>query len=96
MALCRLVKSLTLSVYHSRSCYIRIHCLASRKLGYILIFPSARIIWNGRFCKWNVIILSDRQAAIKALSSNVMNSKTVYDCCRYLDEIMKRYNIHIA
>ena len=28
--------------------------------------------------KWNLIMLSDSQAAIKALSSNVMNSKTVY------------------
>ena len=29
--------------------------------------------------------------AIKALKSNVMNSKTVYGCSRYLDEIAKNY-----
>ena len=36
------------------------------------------------------------QAAIKALSPNVENSKTVYDYCRYLDEIAEGYDIHIV
>ena len=36
------------------------------------------------------------KAAIKALSSNMMNFKTMYDCRRYLDEIVERYVIHIV
>ena len=37
---------------------------------------------------------SDSQAADNSLNSNV--TKTVYSCCRYLDEIEERYDIHIV
>ena len=43
----------------------------------VAIQAAVRIIGGGRFSKRNVTILSDSQAAIKALSSNVMNSKRV-------------------
>ena len=63
-----------------------------------LWMPSLQRELLGRVSKWNVIIHSDSQAAIWALSSNMMNSKTVYGCCRYLDEIAERqcypYRIH--
>ena len=43
----------------------------------------------------NVTILSDSLAAIKAFNSNVMNSKTVNGCRRYLHEIGERYDIYM-
>ena len=56
---------------------------------------AAKIIGDGKVSNRNVTVLSDRMKAIKALSSNVMNSKRAYDCRRYLNEIAKRYDIHI-
>ena len=48
----------------------------------VAIQAEARIIGDERVSKRNVTTLSDTQAAIKPLSSNVMNSKTAYDCRR--------------
>ena len=60
------------------------------------IQDAARIIGDGRICKRNVTILSDSQTAIKALNSNVTNSKTVHGRRRYFNEIAERYDIHIV
>ena len=40
-----------------------------------------------------ITILSDGQAAIKALDSSVINFKTVYDCRRRLNEMANRYDV---
>ena len=40
----------------------------------VAIEVAESIIGDGRVSKWNVSILSDSQVAIKALSSNVMDS----------------------
>ena len=44
----------------------------------VAIQTSPRIIGDEKVSKRNITIYSDSQAAIKALSSNGMNSKTVY------------------
>ena len=41
----------------------------------VAIRAAARIIGDGRVSKRNVTIHSDSQAAVRALSSNMMNSK---------------------
>ena len=51
--------------------------------------------WGRRIYKRNITILSESQAAIKTLSSNVMNSMPMYGCNRYLDDIAEQYDIHI-
>ena len=43
-----------------------------------------------------VTIFSYSQAAIKTLSFNMTNSKTVYGYRRYLNKIAGRYDIHIV
>ena len=53
----------------------------------LVIQAATSIIENGKISKRNVIIIFDSQAAIKALSSNVMNSKMVFSCRRILNEI---------
>ena len=40
--------------------------------------------------------LSDRQEAIKAFDSSLINSKTVYDCCRYLNAMTNRCQVCIT
>ena len=61
------------------------------------IQAAARIIWGGKVSKRNGTILSDSQAAIKALNSNVMNSKAVYGCRRFLNKTAEYpYRIHIV
>ena len=44
----------------------------------------------------NITILSDIQATIRALGSNVINSRTVYGCQKYLNMVARRYNVHIV
>ena len=46
----------------------------------VSIQATADIIGDKRVSKQNVTIFSDCQAAIRALRSNVKNSKTVYGC----------------
>ena len=57
------------------------------------IQAAAGIIGDGKVSKRNITRLSDSQAAIEALSSNVMNFKTVYSCRRYLNKIGKQYRM---
>ena len=66
------------------------HCSVCQVEVVAMLYASG-IIWDGR-----VSILSDSQSAIKTLSSNVTNSKTVYGCRRYINEIAERYDIHIV
>ena len=40
----------------------------------VAIQVAAKIIEDGKVSKWHVTILSDSEAAFRALSSNVMNS----------------------
>ena len=54
------------------------------------------IIWDSNIPNGNITIFSDCQAAIRALGSNVMNSKTVYGFRKYLNEVAKKYNVHIV
>ena len=54
---------------------------------------AARILGVGSYSKRNVNIFSNSQAFIKGLSSNVVNSKTVYRCHKYINEIAKRYDM---
>ena len=54
---------------------------------------AVKIIWNSNIPKGNITILSDSQAAIRALGSNVMNSRTVYGCRKHLNKVAKRYNL---
>ena len=54
-----------------------------------------RIIWDSNITNGNIAILCDMQAAIRALVSNVMNYRTVYDCWKYLNKVVKRYNVQI-
>ena len=46
----------------------------------VAIQAAAGIIGDRRVSNRNYIILSDSQAAIKALSFNVTDSKTIYGC----------------
>ena len=55
----------------------------------------SRIIEDGNVSKRNITIHSDSQIAIRALNSNVMNSKIVYGCRRYLNKIAERYDSNI-
>ena len=41
-------------------------------------------------------IFSDSQAAIKPFDSSVINSNTVYDCHRCLNEMANLYDIYIS
>ena len=50
------------------------------------IQAAVKIIVDKNVHKQKITILSDSQAAIKALDSNVINSKTGYDCRRCLNE----------
>ena len=62
----------------------------------VALQTTARIIGDRKASKRNVTILSDSQAANKALSCNVMKPKKMYGYRRYLDEIAERYDIHIV
>ena len=54
-----------------------------------------RIIWDSNITNGNIAILSVSQAAIRALGSNVMNSRTVCNCRKHLNKVAKRYNVQI-
>ena len=46
--------------------------------------------------KRRITILSDSQAAVKALDSSVISSRTVYDCRRCINEMPNRYEVCIV
>ena len=54
------------------------------------------IIVNKNVHERRVTLLSVRKAAFKALDSSVINSKTVYECRRCLNEITNRYEVRIT
>ena len=62
----------------------------------VAIQVAARIIGDGWVPKRNVTILSDSQAAIRALNCNIMNSKMLYACSRYFDEITEWYKVLVV
>ena len=55
-----------------------------------------KIIVDKNVHKHVFAILSDSQAAIKASNSSVINSKTVYDYGRCLNEMANRYDVCIT
>ena len=60
------------------------------------IVQSLRLPNHCTVSKRNVITLSDSQAAVRALNSNVTNSKIVYGCRRFVNGIAERYDIYIV
>ena len=54
---------------------------------------AANIFVDKYVPKRKITILSDSRSAIWVLNSNIMNSKTVYDYRRYLNDVMDRYDV---
>ena len=60
------------------------------------IRAEVKIIVDKNVHKRRITILSDSQAAIKALDSSVIKFKTMYDCAKYLNEMANRYEVCIT
>ena len=57
---------------------------------YCSVFQAEfKIIWDSNIPNGNITILPDSQAAIRTLGSNVMNSRTVYNCRKHLNKVAK-------
>ena len=52
------------------------------------IQAAVKIIVDKNVHRQKITTLSNSQAVIKALDSSVINSKTVYDCCRCPTNVM--------
>ena len=57
---------------------------------------TVKIIWDSNIPNGNITILSDSQAVMRVLASNVMNSKTVWRFRKHLNMVEKRHNVHIV
>ena len=58
----------------------------------VIAIPAAvGFIADGNVYKQNITVPFDNQAAIRALNFNVMNSKTIYGYCRFLNAAAERY-----
>ena len=42
------------------------------------------------------LFIAVSQESIRALGSNVMNSRTVYGCLKHLNKVTKRYDVHLG